>query len=115
MEKYYYDMTCHCIITESGLMKDYEDIKKSDDCTVDSFEEFKNTAIEWQDIVPLSADDLKKLQTEKCYFCADSSEILSESELKKGYEMNAYGMDYDNYEDFISAVTSPWESLTAIN
>lgn len=108
-------MTWHCIITDSDLIKDYEDLKKSDGSTADNYEEFKNTAIEWQDIVPLSADDLKKLQTEKCYFCADSSEILSESELKKGYETNAYGMDFDSYEDFISAVTSPWESLTAMN
>ena len=71
-------------------------------------------AIEWQDIIELDADDIEKLNSEKCYFNRESYEILTESQLRKGFEMYAWGIDFDNYDDFIANVTAPYESLTEL-
>lgn len=111
----YFDLSAKAVLTLDDMRKNYEEIIADGDTQLESFEEYLETAIEWQDVIEIDEQDMETLKSEKCYFCKDSAEILSESELKKGYEMNAYGMDFDSYEEFISAVTAPWESLIEMN
>lgn len=116
----YFDFETKSILSENDMLKQYEQLvaetEDPADLSVSSFAEYLETAIEWQDVLQLDDDDMEKLNSEKCYFCKDTNEIITESFLREQFERYDYMKnDYETFEEFISAQTAPWESLVEMN
>ena len=106
MTKHYYDMHYHCIVTEEEIRFDFTKQNK-----VHDFEEFLEDLTWCNDVIPLEEQDLVKLKSEKCYFCEESHEVLSESEMRKGFYEFCYSDEWESFEDWIGYVTAPWEPV----